>query len=1024
MKNARIYTTFLFLFLFAWSVSAQQNPVEFTTSTTKIHKLGKTRPVAELIEKSITSPEKKEAYKLRKTAPENFIGRGKSKMSVPALEHQGPDAVRQSEMGSRPSNEPFVNVDGLFNSFGSPHDPTGDIGTTHYMQAINGTRIGVYTKNGTQVTNFSANTLWSEFNISGAGDPIILFDEMSNRWIITEFAFPADVLIAISDTEDPLGSYNAYNFSTPNFPDYPKYAVWPNALVFTSNEGGAGNLHNYFIDRAALLAGEEEVTMQRVQITGNFNTQAGFFVSTPLDFNGDTMPLDTRPMVMKLNDSSWGSAPQDRVELFNFDIDWENQANTEVTRTDIVTTPFDSYPCSETGFGFQCVPQLNGGGLDAIPEVIMNVPQYRNFGTHQSIVLSFITDATNGQNQSAIRWMELRKSGMEDYTIYQEGTYAPDELDRYMSSIAIDKFGNIGLGYNVSSPDMYVGLRYTGRYADDPLGEMTFEEVNVVDGLGAINNGGRFGDYAQMGVDPNDGVTFWYTSEYAHTSRSRTRIVAFQLQKNEFDAAPIAVTNPTTGPNLGTEELVSVTVSNAGLEDLENVLVGLLYQGETLSTFTIPEVLSENETYEHIFDIPIDMSAYQAYNIGTFTSLEVDDNFRNDTLYTIISKVAVIDGGLSEANDLETCNDNRPVNLRVTNAGVTDLTEVTFEITSNGVISGTDVYTGNIAIGESKLVPVRLAGLIEGTNDVSIFITSVNGDDDINESNNTTSLTVSFIDERFEYTLLLATDTYPEETSWTVTNSAGEVVAQGGEYASNNTLFTEYFCLEEDECYSFRMFDAGGDGICCGFGLGNYQVLDAEGNSIIMSDGIFNSQQVTEICAGAPCSLGVEISTTKVSDEGESDGLIFVTASGGVEPYNYSIDGGGSYQDSPLFEGLSAGNYDIVVTTAEVGCEYAETVGVEISTSVVDINGSYSINVSPNPSEGFYHVSLSNININGYSMKMQVVDANGRVIQEMPLQKYNNVFEGDLSLVAYPNGIYYLRFLDKSINHMARLVKI
>ena len=237
--------------------------------------------------------------------------------------------------------------------------------------------------------------------------------------------------------------------------------------------------------------------MQRIQIAGSFATQAGFFVSTPLDFNGDTMPIDTRPMVMKLNDSSWGNAPQDRVELFNFDIDWENQANTVVTRTDIVTTPFDSYPCSQTGFGFQCVPQLNGGGLDAIPEVIMNVPQYRNFGTHQSIVLSFITDATNGQNQSAIRWMELRKSGMEDYTIYQEGTYAPDGLDRYMSSIAIDKFGNIALGYNVSSLDMYVGLRYTGRLANDPLGEMTFEEFNVVDGLGAINNGGRFGDYAQ-----------------------------------------------------------------------------------------------------------------------------------------------------------------------------------------------------------------------------------------------------------------------------------------------------------------------------------------------------------------------------------------------------------------------------------------------------------------------------------------------------------------------------------------------
>lgn len=1024
MKNVQTYITFLFLSFFAWSVSAQQSLVEFTTATTKIQKLGKTRPVAELIKKSITSLEKKRAYKQRKKAPDNFKGRGKSKVSVPELEHHGPDAVRQSKMGSRPANKPFVNVDGLTSNFGSPHDPSGDIGTTHYMQAINGTQIGVYTKNGAQVTNFSANTLWSEFNINGAGDPIILFDEMSNRWIITEFANPADVLIAISDTEDPLGSYNAYNFSTPNFPDYPKYAVWPNALVFTSNEGGAGNLHNYFIDREALLAGEDDVTMQRIQIAGSFATQAGFFVSTPLDFNGDIMPLDTRPMVMKLNDSSWGNVPQDRVELFNFDIDWENQANTLVTRTDIVTTPYDSYPCSETGFGFQCVPQLNGDGLDAIPEVIMNVPQYRNFGTHQSIVLSFVTDATFGQNQSAIRWMELRKSGMEDYTIYQEGTYAPDGLDRYMSSIAIDKFGNIGLGYNVSSLDMYVGLRYTGRFANDSLGKMTFEEVNAVDGLGAINSGGRFGDYAQMGVDPNDGVTFWYTSEYANTTRSRTRLVAFQLQKNEFDAAPINVSNPSTGPNLGTEELVSVTVSNVGLEDLENVVVGLLYQGVTLSTFTISEVLSENDTYEHTFDVPIDMSSYNAYEIGTFTSLEEDDNFRNDTLYTIISKVAVIDGELSGVNDLETCDDNRPVNVRVTNAGVTDLTEIAFEISTNGLVSGTDVYIGNILIGESKIVPVRLAGLTEGLNDVEISITSVNGGDDINESNNTANLTVSFIDERKEYTLLLTTDTYPEETSWKATSSAGDLIAQGGDYGSNNTLYTEYFCLEDGECYTFRMFDAGGDGICCGFGNGSYQVVDAEGNFIIMSDGMFNTQQVTEICAGAPCSLGVEVSTTKVSNEGETDGSILITASGGVEPYNYSVDGGSSYQDSPLFEGLAAGNYEVSVITAEEGCDYFEVVEVEISTSVVDIDGSYSINVSPNPSEGFYHVSLSNLSTNEYAMKMQVVDASGRVVQEMPLQKYNNVFEGDLSLVAYPKGIYYLRFLDRSIKHMARLVKI
>lgn len=1023
MKNRIII---LLVLCFAISLSdgtAQLSNVAYTTTSTKIQKLGKTKPINEIIKKSNTSREKKAAYKMRKTPPINFIGRGKTKVSVPELEHQGPDPVRQSVMGHIAANEPFVNVDGLFNGFGSPHDPSGDIGTTHYMQAINATRIGVYDKNGEQVTNFSANTLWSEFNVQGRGDPIILFDEMSNRWVVTEFANPANVLIAISDTEDPLGSYNAYNFSTPNFPDYPKYAIWPNALVFTSNEGGAGNLHNYFIDRTALMAGAEEVTMQRIVIGGNFNTEAGFFVSTPLDFNGETMPIDTRPMVMKLNDSSWGDAPEDRVELFNFDIDWVDESNTIVTRTDIVTTPFDSYPCSEFGFGFQCVPQLGGGGLDAIPEVIMNVPQYRNFGTHQSIVLSFVTDATDGDNQSAIRWMELRKSGMEDYTIYQEGTYSPDGLDRYMSSIAIDRFGNIGLGYNVSSPDMYVGLRYTGRLAGDSLGVMTFEEVNVVDGLGPIDSGGRFGDYAQMGIDPNDGVTFWYTSEYAHTNRSRTRIVSFQLQKNNVDVAPIAINSPITGPDLGTEELVTVTVSNVGLEDLENVEIGLLYMDSTISTFTIPEIISENGTYEHTFDVPIDMSNYETYNIGTFTTIGLDENRRNDTLYTIIDRIAVIDGGISDARNIETCNDERTVNVLLTNTGVTDLTEIAFEIITNGVASGTDIYSGLIPVGTAESIPVKLSGLAEGDNMVTITITSVNGEADINESNNSTDLLVAFIEEKFEYTLLLTTDTYPEEISWTVTDSEGSVIFEGGNYGSNLTLFTEYFCLDEGQCYTFRLFDSGGDGICCGFGAGKYELLDGTGN-LIANGGEFTVQDITEICPGTPCSVGAVVTTTKVSNEGESDGSILITASGGVEPYSFSIDGGASYQDSPLFEGLDVGDYDIVVNTADEGCTYIETVTVELSTSVIDIDGSYTITVSPNPSEGFYHVSLSNLNTNGYSMRMQVIDASGRLIQEMPLQKYNGIYEGDLSLVAYPNGIYYIRFLDQSISHMARLVKI
>jgi len=1025
MKNAiRIIAIFI-LTICTSVMMAQEDKVEFKTTTTKIKKLGKTKPISELIKKSATTREKKAAYKMRKKAPDNFKGRGVSKMIKPELEHQGPDAVRQSDMGKKQSNIPFVNVDGLTNGFGSPHDPSGDIGTTHYMQAINGTRIGVFTKDGDRVQAFSANTLWTEFNLQGRGDPIILFDEISNRWVITEFANPANVLIAISDTEDPLGSYNAYNFSTPNFPDYPKYAVWPNALVFTSNEGGPGTLHNYFIDREALLAGEDNVTMQRIQIGGSWNTQAGFFVSTPLDFNGDMLPQDSLPVVMRLNDSSWGNAPEDRVELYTFDIDWDNQSNTEVVRTDIVTSPFDGYPCSESGFGFQCVPQRgNGGGLDAIPEVIMNVPQYRNFGSHESMVLSFVTDATNGQNQAGVRWMELRKSGEEDWSLYQEGTYAPDGLDRYMSSVAIDKFGNIALAYNVSSPDMYVGIRYTGRYVDDPLGEMTFEEITVVDGLGTISNGGRFGDYAQMGVDPNDGVTFWHTTEYAHTNRSRTRIVAFQLQKNNVDASSISINEPSTGPNLSTEELVTVTVSNAGLDPLDSLTVGLLYEGNTISTFTIPDVLFEDDTYEHTFDTPIDMSAYETFKIGTFTYFESDENNRNDTIYTEVSRVAIIDGGLGETPSIETCNDNRNVNVQVSNTGTTDINTIVFEISANGVVSGTNSYMGDILVGESAMVPVTLSGLTEGDNDILISIINVNDEPDINISNNTTSLTVSFMDDLFEYTLLLSTDTYPEETSWTVTDSNGDVIAEGGDYTDNLSMYTEYFCLQDGECYSFRLFDAGGDGICCGFGAGSYQVIDGDGNPVITSDGQFSAQETTIICGGVLCNVAAEVTTTNESNDGATDGSILINTSGGNGPYMYSIDGGSSFQDNPLFEGLSQGEYAIVVNTAIEGCIFEDIAIVELSTSVIDIEGSYSINVSPNPSEGFYHVSIKNYQTDEYAMKMQIIDGTGKLIQEMPLQKYNDVFEGDLSLLAYPSGVYYLRFSDIKINHMARLVKL
>ena len=97
-------------------------------------------------------------------------------------------------------------------------------------------------------------------------------------------------------------------------------------------------------------------------------------------------------------------------------------------------------------------------------------------------------------------------------TVYQEGTWAPDDgQHRFMGAIAIDGSGNIGMAYSISGDQESPGIRFTGRRASDPLGQMTVDEYNCVSG-GSNQNDDRFGDYAQMGVDPANERTFWYSS--------------------------------------------------------------------------------------------------------------------------------------------------------------------------------------------------------------------------------------------------------------------------------------------------------------------------------------------------------------------------------------------------------------------------------------------------------------------------------------------------------------------------------
>lgn len=443
---------------------------------------------------------------------------------------QGADPRWQQDYPPMRTNQQPLdqNFDGMGYTGVNPADPSLDVGPNHVIQMINGSSgayIQIYDKAGAVlVSQFYMDSFFGGY--SGLGDPIVVYDEAADRWMITEFTSGNnDMQVAISTTPDPTGTWFKYSYTAPSFPDYPKFAVWDNAYIITSNESGDSPV--YALDRTAMLAGSAG-TAQRFTVP-DFGTIA-FQAATPVSWSGTAAPASgTPPMIMRIRDDAWTGATNDALEIWEFDVDFASPGSTSLTLTDeLAVSSFDSELCGYTAFA--CIPQPGTGTqLDPLREVLMNRIFYRNFGTHESIVCTHVTDV-DGTDRAGVRWYELRRTGGTAGTwgIYQEGTYSPDADGRFMSSIAIDAFGSIAIAYNVSSSSTFPSLRYTGRKASDPLGVMTEPETTIIAGS-ASNGSNRYGDYNQMGLDPSDGQTFWFTGKYNASSQWSTRIASFSI---------------------------------------------------------------------------------------------------------------------------------------------------------------------------------------------------------------------------------------------------------------------------------------------------------------------------------------------------------------------------------------------------------------------------------------------------------------------------------------------------------------
>ncbi len=399
---------------------------------------------------------------------------------------------------------------------GTPPDPTGAAGPNHYVQCVNSS-CRVYTKTGTGMGGaFSLNSLFP--GQSGLGDPIVLYDRHADRWFISQMKSNG-MSIAISETNDPTGDYFAYNFSLDDFPDYPKFSIWWDGYYMTSNSSNTALV----FEREKMLLGQ---TAQMEDLSAP-SLIAQFRSLLPADADGDLPPAGTPCYFFNLEDNGWG-APADRIKIYEMHTDWVNIANTEITVSmTLNTVPFDT----NFGSGFSNISQPGTTQkLDAVSQIFYFRAPHLRFVGHSSVVLCHVVDV-NGANRAGVRWYELRDANDGNWYIYQQGTWAPDAAHRWMASIAMDNQGNIGLGYSHTDPatTLYPGLRFTGRYASDPLGSMTLPEQVIIAGGGAQTNFDRYGDYSHMSLDPN-GTTFWHTGEYLTSGGAqRTRIASFDL---------------------------------------------------------------------------------------------------------------------------------------------------------------------------------------------------------------------------------------------------------------------------------------------------------------------------------------------------------------------------------------------------------------------------------------------------------------------------------------------------------------
>ncbi|WP_420128198.1 hypothetical protein [Longimicrobium sp.] len=526
---------------------AQQQPVQIATSLKNDTSPAISQLVAELLPKDTT-----EQTVRRPRLNPLRVGRRPIHRDPVVQDEEGPRSPLMVTRNFIGLGEEFAGPHGVFSLELAPPDPTGAAGLTQYVQATN-SALAIFEKNfGTPVYGpVPLRSVWKGFGTAcehyNDGDPIVEYDQMEHRWIISQFQVSADYYsqcVAVSETSDATGRYYRYEFAAPAMNDYPKLGIWPDAYYVSYNMyyGPPDGARVCAWERARMLRGEPAR-----EICAQLSDRVWSLL--PSDLDGSTLPPIGSPNYV-LGLQNFGS-----LQMWHFKVDWNTPSASlfglgeshRPNRT-IAVAPFRDACASQA-----CIPQKDTPEvLESVGERLMYRLAYRRFQSHEALV---VTHSVEGETApSALRWYEIRNPGGTPQ-VHQQGTYSPDATSRWMGSVAMDAAGNILIGYNASGTGMYPGLRVAGRTPRDPVNVLGTETV-VVEGTGAQVRNSRWGDYSEMSIDPVDDCTFWYTGSYVGTTGKigwKTQVAAFRFPdcvSTDPEAAPeppaneAGVTNP------------------------------------------------------------------------------------------------------------------------------------------------------------------------------------------------------------------------------------------------------------------------------------------------------------------------------------------------------------------------------------------------------------------------------------------------------------------------------------------------